>query len=85
MTVRELIHLLTEEDDLDAEVMVGVSAELRRDADSGVRLALPTRDVERGEFFRHASNGQPWVMIVATDAWGVSPRPLRPGREAKEK
>ena len=72
MKVRDLFRLLANED-LDAEVMVSVDMMLSRsDPRPGV-LIVPTRCVEAGRFVDGSMAGQPWVSVIGTDAWGLSP------------
>jgi len=72
MKVRDLFRLLANED-LDAEVMVSVDMMLSRsDPRPGV-LIVPTRCIEAGRFVDGSMAGQPWVSVIGTDAWGLSP------------
>ena len=89
MKARELVNLLLEQDP-DAEVMV--SAPLECAQDPGLfnvdvskrklvgRLDLPTRGLDAGLFQTGPNTGKPWVMVIGTDVWGMSP-PARPMRE----
>lgn len=72
MKVRELQHLLLGQDP-EAEVLVSSDLMLAREQPRPGTLTLPTRDIEAGHFCGGDLDGQPWVSVVATDAWGVAP------------
>ncbi len=73
MLVRELIALLAHEDG-GAEVLVSVDMMLSRSNPQPGVLALPTRAIETGRFVGGERGGHPWLALVATDAWGISPK-----------
>jgi hypothetical protein len=80
MKMREVIRLLAEEDP-EAEVMVSVDMRLSRSHPHEGTLILPTRCIEVGRFGSGEMTGRPWIAIVATDAWGISPKAVETPHE----
>jgi hypothetical protein len=77
MNVRELMRILIDADP-EAEVMTCTDLSLSKGQSLIGILDLPTRDAEIGSFPHLQINGdlagKNFVMIISTDAWGISPR-----------